>query len=146
LAAKLGWNVVDLDSRIKEKQDMEISDIFTQYGEAFFRELESQVLKEIVASKHQVIATGGGAVLSPQNRELMKNNGWVVALTADKDVIIQRARQDHERPLLKGDLDERVNRLLEERKDAYQFADVSVDTSKLSVWQIVDQILSEWKG
>ncbi len=141
MAERLGWRHIDTDRIIETEEGMSIPDIFSGRGEPYFRRKESEVIKRVMEKKGQVISTGGGAVLAAANRERMMNNGFVAALTASLETIVRRVGKDENRPLLQGNSEERVRRLLEERKFAYDFADIKIDTSQLSVNDIVDAIL-----
>lgn len=145
LSDRLGWHFANTDDMIEAHQGKTISEIFATIGEAGFREVESEVIRASLEGSHQVVATGGGAVLSEQNRKMMQQNGYVVALTADAQTIIQRVSQDQNRPLVQGNVEERVHTLLETRKHAYDFADKKIDTSRVSVQEIVDIIVAEYK-
>ena len=101
------------------------------------------MLEEVLSGERQIVSTGGGSVLRPTNRETMLRGGFVVALTAPADALLERLRGDANRPLLAGDKEERVRLLLEERKNAYDFASLVVDTSKLGVAETVETILRE---
>lgn len=142
LAEKLGWTFVDTDALIERKESLTIPEIFALHGESRFRETEHEVLHEALRQSSQIIATGGGAVLRRENRELMLERGWVVALTAAQDVIVRRVEQDPARPLLQGNARQRVAELMERRKDAYGFADVTIDTTDLTVEAIAELILA----
>lgn len=140
LAQHLKWTFIDTDQGIEQEAGMSIPTIFEQYGEHYFRDLESKVIARTVAGEHQVIATGGGAVLREENRKAMLSGGLVVALKADSATIISRVREDTNRPLLAGDLESKVQSLLKERERAYDFAQMVIDTSALSVSEIVQLI------
>lgn len=145
LADRLGWDRVDIDEEIERLDGRSISDIFAVDGEESFREMESNVLRTIVESAEAaVVATGGGAVLKPVNRLLMSERGFVVALKASPETIIARVQQDLSRPLLQGDIHDRVHTLLKKREGAYDFAHLSLDTTNLSLGEVVDAILREW--
>lgn len=145
LAGKLGWKRVDGDEEIERLEEKTISDIFAADGEAGFRVIETRVLETILTSgEYAVVATGGGAVLSEVNRKLMLNNGFVVALKASPEQIIARVKTDTERPLLQDDAAERVNLLLAQRKHAYDFAHLTVDTTNMSAEEVVETILEQW--
>ncbi|MFD2612870.1 shikimate kinase [Paenibacillus gansuensis] len=140
LAEKLEWTFIDSDAALVSREGRSIPDIFSSDGEAYFRNAESRALADILSRNRQVVATGGGAVLREENRQLMKGQGMVVALTATAEAIIERVRQDTNRPLLQGDVEERVTSLLVERQPAYRFADVTIDTTDLSAVSIVEMI------
>ncbi|MBA9087035.1 shikimate kinase [Fontibacillus solani] len=146
LASELGYQLVDLDSVIVEEAGCSIPELFEEKGEAYFRDLETTVLRKVLQEYNIVLATGGGAVLRDENCGLMKNNGWVVALSATVDDIISRVGEDPNRPLLAGGARERVTALLEERKHAYSFADVTIATSGKSTEQVSSEILIHYRG
>ncbi|MBM6998405.1 shikimate kinase [Paenibacillus sp. DXFW5] len=146
LAAETGLVLVDLDQRIVEEAGRTIPDIFAAEGEAYFRELESAILRSTLQERGIVLATGGGAVLREENRLVMREGGLVVALQATAEEIVARVGEDPGRPLLAGGAKERVVALLEERKDAYAFAHLTVDTSGKSAEQVSDEILTHYRG
>jgi shikimate kinase len=143
LAKRLGWRFTDMDERIEKEQRMPIRELFRIHGESYFRDLESKTLSTLLTADKQVVATGGGAVLAEDNRSCMLDNGWVIALTANPDTIVSRVSRDQNRPLLQGNLQERVHTLLEQRKHAYEFAHLTIDTTQLNTDQIVDLILQD---
>ncbi|MFC5453168.1 shikimate kinase [Paenibacillus aestuarii] len=142
LAERLGWNFLDSDAEIEKNEQTSIAEIFRLHGEAHFRQLESQALADILAGSGQVLATGGGAVLAETNRTCMLGSGCVVALQATPEKIIARVSSDQSRPLLQGNLEERVHALMETRKSAYDFATMAIDTTELTVEQIVEEIIA----
>jgi shikimate kinase len=141
LAKRLDWRFTDMDEWIEKEQMMPIRELFRIHGEPYFRALESQTLSGLLTADKQIVATGGGAVLAEENRSCMLENGLVIALTANPATIISRVSRDQNRPLLQGDLQERVHTLLEQRRHAYEFAQVKIDTTHLNTDQIVDLIL-----
>jgi len=142
LAEMLGWRFVDMDAELEKEQGMSIPEIFASRGEPHFRKLEAELLERIGGGTNQAVSTGGGAVLAEANRAVMLRTGFVAALKADAGTIIERVRGDANRPLLAGNVEERVKRLLEERKNAYDFADCSVDTAGRSPGDIAAEILA----
>ncbi|WP_159887642.1 shikimate kinase [Paenibacillus puerhi] len=144
LARRLRFSFVDSDSAVEENQGMTIKEMFARHGEPFFREAESAAVAAIMERFDQVVATGGGAVLAEANRSAMKAGGFVVALAAGADTIIRRVSEDRSRPLLQGDLEERVRTIMESRKHAYDFADLYVETDGRSVEDIADEICRAW--
>ncbi|MCK9910192.1 hypothetical protein MXD81_13690, partial [Microbacteriaceae bacterium K1510] len=119
-----------------------IAAIFEQKGEAYFRDLESTLLRTLLSKNDQVITTGGGAVLRPENVRAMISGGTVVALTATEEELVRRLSVDSSRPLLAGGVAERVRTLLEQRAGAYDFAPIQVDTTGKSSEQIVAEIMT----
>lgn len=140
LAKKLGWHDINTDEVIETAEEMPISSIFESKGEAYFRKAEAEALRTVLTGSEWVVATGGGAVLREENRDAMLKDGLVVALKASPETIISRVREDASRPLLAGNLEERVFSLLKEREQAYDFAHLSIDTDSLTAEQIADRI------
>lgn len=146
LAGRLGIGRVDLDEEIEREAGCTIAELFDTKGEAHFRDLESNVLARLMAEDRPlVLATGGGAVLREANREAMLRSGFVAALTALPERIIERVSGDGARPLLRGDVGERVRRLMAERKHAYDFAHIKIDTTDLKPDEVADRILAAVK-
>lgn len=146
LAEKAGFRLVDLDQIIEEEAQATIPELFARHGEAHFRDIESELLERVLQDSDIVLATGGGAVLREVNRDIMLDNGWVVALTADLESILKRVGEDPNRPLLAGGAKERLTALLEERKHAYDFAHVKMDTSGKSPDDLASEILMHYRG
>lgn len=146
IAQQLNYTFVDLDSEIEKAAGKSIPAMFESEGEPFFRNAEAAVLERVLGQQKVVIATGGGAVLRKENCELMSNRGWVAALTANEAAIVERVRGDIGRPLLAGNLEERVRKIMNERKDCYQFADVTVDTTGKSAHEVALDILIHYRG
>lgn len=144
LATRLGVSFTDLDEEIETKCGMTIPEIFDKYGESYFREMEKAVLKEVSERKNTVISTGGGAVKDAENLKLLKESGFVIALTANADVIFERTIREGERPLLdnlsKTERKNKIINLLKEREKFYEKADYTIDTSDLSPMQVADDI------
>lgn len=142
LARKLGRRFVDLDRMIEKSEGMRVQDIFSRKGESYFRQAERQALAEVLGQEEQVIATGGGVVIDEENLRLLRERSFVVCLTAAPEVLLRRAGKSKQRPLLKGaDRAQRIGELLAQRGKNYAQAHVAVDTSHLTVEQVVEKIL-----
>lgn len=142
LSFRLGRNFVDLDEAIVKEAGVSINEIFASQGEPAFRQIESQALARISKLAGVVVSTGGGVVIAPQNRALMRQFGSIVNLTASVESIASRLSGDSERPLLQGDASlERVRNMLETREPYYADADLRVDTTAKTVQQVVAEIL-----
>jgi len=149
LAEKLGKEFIELDSLIEQKSGKTIPEIFQQDGEITFRELEIEVTKEVSQRRNAVIACGGGVVLNKINTDRLKKECLIVYLTASPRVILKRtSTYENERPLLKVvDRASEIQRLLKFRKPFYErAADITVDTSKLDINSVVEQIISKVKA
>ncbi|ATO50871.1 shikimate kinase [Brevibacillus laterosporus] len=140
LAQQLQYERCDLDEEIVKATGKTISQIFAKDGEEMFRQLESDVLRRLIDGNRRVIITGGGAVLRPENVQVMLQHGIVVALTAEEQEIIRRVEQDQNRPLLQGNVKVKVRELLQARAGAYDFAPIQVDTTGKTIEEIVDEI------
>jgi shikimate kinase len=136
---------VDSDEEIQQRTGVTISHIFDVEGEAGFRQREANVIQELVQRNNIVLATGGGAVLSEQNREALRRNGIVVYLKSSAHDLWQRTRHDRGRPLLQNaDPRAKIKELYEKRDPLYtQVADLIVQTGKQSVHALVSQLERE---
>jgi shikimate kinase len=145
LAERLGKKPVELDSLIEQKAGKSIPDIFRQDGEAAFRQLEIEVVSEVVGDKNQVIACGGGVVLNRINVDRLKEGAVVVYLTAPPEVILKRVSDDSSvRPLLENrDKERTIRELLAFRQPLYErAADIKIDASELDVEAVAEQIMA----
>ena len=143
LAKRLYKHFVDLDRMIEKRAGLKVREIFDAKGETYFRELEKQTLADVLKLPGQVIATGGGVVMDEENLRLLREKTLLVCLIASTDVILARVGNGTKRPLLKGpNRRERVEELLKQRADKYAQAHIIVDTSQLTLQQVVDQIVS----
>ena len=117
-------------------------EIFAEKGESYFRRLEKQTLEQILSQQGQIIATGGGIILDEDNLTLLRQKSLLIGLTASTDVLVGRVGRNSKRPLLKGaDVRARIEELLQQRQSRYAQADVSIDTSGLTINQVVEKIL-----
>lgn len=152
LAAELGWPFVDVDDRIEAAAGTSVAAIFAGEGEAGFRDREAAALAELAGLTRHVIATGGGAILRPANRELLRAAGFVAWLTARPETIWQRLQADPttaaRRPNLTaaGGLAE-VQALLAAREPLYrETAHSAFDTDQQSPEAVAAAILTAWNG
>lgn len=139
----LAMDVVEMDQCIVERQGMSISDIFETYGEEYFRELETNLLIEMQSRSNVVVSCGGGVPMRERNVAEMKKNGRVVLLTAKPETILERVRDNHDRPLLENnknvsfiaDLLEKLSREIEAA------ADIVVETDGKSELEICEELI-----
>jgi shikimate kinase len=145
LARQLGVDFVDSDAQIEAVAGVDIPYIFEEEGEVGFREREKAIIAELTAREPVVIATGGGAVLAPENRHLLSSTGTVVYLETSVSQQLQRVRGGRGRPLLKGpDLNTRLEELRAIREPLYrQIADLTVSTDNRRVAKVVEVIQHE---
>jgi shikimate kinase len=143
LAKKTGKIFLDTDYLIESREGKSINEIFLTYGEDYFRNLENNILKEICISRDVIVATGGGTLLYEENFQLAHDCGIPILLWANPEVIMKRLRgEEDKRPLLSGaDRLEKITALLNKRKDSYNRFEYRVDTSNLTVEQVVVKII-----
>jgi 3-dehydroquinate synthase len=153
VAWKLGLKFIDIDEEIVRSYGKPVSEIFARDGEERFRELESKVLERVCQGSNTVIATGGGAVMSAANREMMLESGVVICLEAKPATIYRRLLKDAEdptnreaRPLLAGPEPlRRIEWLKGFRQPYYVLADWTVHTDNLTVEEVADQVILGWR-
>ncbi len=148
LAEKLRKKFVELDLLIEQKVGKSIPDIFQQDGEIGFRELEIKVAKEVANKKKAVFACGGGLVLNKINIDRLRENARTIHLTASPGVILKRAASEEgQRPLLEVDNPAlTIREMLRFREPFYErAADIIINTSKLDIDAVVEQIIEKLK-
>jgi len=147
LARKLKMEFIDMDRAIEECQGMSISDVFGRYGENYFRKQENKLVKELSQKENMVIATGGGTFLSSDNARILSQKGKIICLYADSQIIYNRLKIKNNRPLIKGkNVRNKINHLLGKRKKIYDNFYWKIDTTNLSVQEVVDKIIDLLKG
>ena len=143
LAERLRMKFVDIDELIEKQSGMSISQMFERFGESHFRKRESKIVSELSEQNSLVIAAGGGAVLDSRNMTNLKKMGSVIHLYARPDVILDRTKQEHHRPLLETmDRERQIQQLLNERRPFYAGADCEIDTSDLDIEGVVEKIVN----
>lgn len=146
LAEKLGCTFVDTDALVEADMKMKISDIFSEWGEAVFRDAEHKALKEALAMENIVLSTGGGIILFEQNRRLLKGNAFVVSLTAQPETIFNRIKGEETRPLLKSeDPLARIKAMMEERQKYYQECDFEISTEAWTELECCEKIVAAFQ-
>ena len=142
LARRLRRRFVDLDRVIEKAEGSKVREIFEREGEAYFRQLEKQALATVLEANNQVIATGGGVILDDQNLQILREKALLIGLSAEMDVLLARAGDATKRPLLQGsNRREKIEILLRQRAARYAQAHVTIDTSNLTVDQVVKKIM-----
>jgi len=141
-AERLGWDFIDTDTLIEEREGRSIPEIFREPGEAHFRALEKDLCAEISGRQGIVVATGGGMPLDPDNRKTLNSSGIVVRLRCAVSEIVARVGNGSERPLLfSGDLAGRISELLRGREPAYAALPFHLDTTGASIDDVVESVL-----
>jgi shikimate kinase len=143
VSKKLKVNFFDTDDLIEKKSGFSISDIFKRFGEAAFRQMEAETVKEIAEKDSVVISCGGGAVLNPVNIVNLRKKGIIINLYASAEVIYDRLKCENNRPLLKREKSLiEITKLLDFRKSVYADCDFSFDTAGLTVVEVADKVLN----
>lgn len=127
LANKLGRPFIDSDDEIEKAAGLSVADIFALHGEEEFRRVEQKVLTRLLSEPPQVLATGGGAYLSAETRDLMRDKAVTVWLNADLETLWKRVSRRNHRPLLRRpDAKEVLSNLFDQRRPIYELADLAV--------------------
>ena len=140
VAARLGWEFLDMDTRIEERLGMDVASCFRTLGEEAFRGEERAVARELRDHRQLVVAAGGGAFTGAETRALLRHNAITVWLRADLATILSRVPTDGRRPLAGNR--EIMSRRLAEREAAYREADVTVETSDVGPDAAAERVVS----
>ena len=145
LQRELGCPLVEMDERIVQEQGMSINDIFAQYGEAHFREIESQLVVDLGKQEPSIVSCGGGVVVRPENTQNMKKSGRIVLLKASPETIFERVKNSTDRPILNGHMNvEYIAELMEKRRALYEeAADITIQTDGKTREQICEEIIGK---
>ena len=142
LGKRIGWRVEDVDERIEARERRRIADIFAREGEPRFRQVERDVLGELVAMRDTIVATGGGTFVEPDNRSVMLGDGAVVWLDVPFERLVDRVPPDGRRPLAADRA--QMEQLYLKRQVAYRQAHLRVDAAR-PVEEIIEHLLA-WIG
>ncbi len=144
LAARLHWEFVDLDRLVELRTGRSVAALFSEQGEAAFREQERLAALSLASRERCVVAAGGGAWVQPDTRALLGGGALSVFLSADLDTLLGRLPRDAARPLAVDRA--RIPVLLAERDPSYRLADLSVDTTGMSLHEVADEIVRQLPG
>jgi shikimate kinase len=147
LAGTLQLPFYDSDKAIEENTGVDIATIFEYEGEKGFRKREQLMLERLIEIEGIVLATGGGAILHEKNRQLLKDNGFVVYLQCSVNNILRRTRRDTQRPLLsKDNPKESIESLFEQREPLYlECADFKINTGSLQSKVVIESIVTAYQ-
>lgn len=146
VAAQLNFEFADTDNLIESRAGKSISRIFSEDGERRFRELESEVVRELANRNGTVIATGGGLIVDPDNLSHLKSHALVICLWASPETIWLRVRNQSHRPLLQSpDPEGVIRKLLAERGPFYRLADALVTTDLRSVRDVAQNVIHQFR-
>jgi shikimate kinase len=148
IARDLGYEFYDSDKVIEERTGVTIATIFDIEGEAGFREREKKIIAELAELNNIVMATGGGAILLEENRNVLKSRGFVVYLKVSVRQQLMRTSRDHSRPLLQtSNPKQRLETLARERNHLYEeIADLSIDTDRYHASTLKSRIIKAFKN
>ena len=148
LQRELGFPLIEMDERIVKEQGMSINDIFAQYGEDHFRDIESQLIVDIGKEEPSIVSCGGGVVVRPQNTQIMKEIGRIVFLKATPETIYERVKNSTDRPILNGHMNvEYIAELMEKRRALYEAAaDITIQTDGKMREQICEEIIGKMRN
>ena len=143
LQSVLQMNLVEMDARIVEEQGMSINDIFEKYGEAHFRDLESNLILTIGSEGNTIVSCGGGVVVRSENVTNMKESGKIIFLAATPETIYERVKDSTDRPILNGHMNvDYIRELMEKRRVLYEnAADIRIDVDGKSVLEVCHEII-----
>lgn len=142
IARGLDPDYIDMDALIEERLGMSIADFFAEKGEVAFRQIESEVLADLLKTD-RVVSTGGGVIISQRNRDLLKTNPDNIYLKADFETLYQRiaADKDNQRPLFLNKSKEELATIFQERQAWYEeVASRVLDVTKLSPEEIIEEL------
>lgn len=141
LSEKLNIPVIDMDAEIVKQEKQEITEIFAQYGEAYFRTIESNILKAFQGEK-AIVTTGGGVILKDENRSFLNTTGRTIFLHCEPEMIAERLQGDTTRPLLVEKSFAEIAEMYKGRLPLYEeCANIVVDTTTLTIDQVVNKIV-----
>ena len=147
LSRLLSMELIDVDTEIERSQGITINEIFKQFGEPRFREIETEMIRKLSENKNSIISTGGGAVLKQENMDILRRNGVIVCLTATPETILERTINNSDRPLLQVENPfKRIKELLDFRKPFYEKAGIMIDTEGKTPLQIAGEIIEKVKN
>lgn len=145
LRKALAMEEIDIDSFIEKKEGISIEKIFEQYGENYFRDCETNILRELKKRTNIIISCGGGIVLREENLRYMKEQGKVVLLTASPKTIFERVKDTTQRPILNNNMNiEYIADLMEQRREKYEkAADIIISVEHKTIAKICEELIEK---
>jgi len=145
LAKLLGRKFLDMDLLLEQRLGFSIAEIFAKYGEKYFRAEERKLAFELAEESDKVVATGGGTVMDPDVLKAFKQQGVVICLLVEKELLIARLGKIEKRPMLQDKPKEEIEELMLKRKAVYDKIPIKVDTTNLTPPQAAKKILDVFK-
>lgn len=156
LANTIGYNFIDLDVAIEDREAKKINEIFSENGEQYFRAIERKLLEEIAASAHKtIISLGGGTLANEDTLTYVKSTGIVVYLKVNEEQIYKRLHSKGDRPMLRDErgklldgepLMAKIRSLLERRTPYYERADIIMNTDDKKIGMTIDELTKQLRG
>jgi len=144
LAVRLGYRFIDTDYQIEKEQNTRVKELFSKFGEPYFRELETDLLERLTRVNNTIVATGGGILTTTGNIEIIQRIGKSIYLKACVEDIFERISRNDKRPMLQTDNPlQTVISLMDKRQGYYEQADYTINTGSLRMGNIVSQIIKE---
>jgi len=148
ISERLRMPCISMDARVVEQAGMSVPEIVKRHGWTTFRNMESEVARELAKRDDIIIDTGGGVIERPENIDVLKRNGQIIWLKASTDVIVSRIEGGMDRPSLTGEksFTEEVAEVLKRRTSKYRCAaQYEIDTEQLTPEQVADRIIEIWE-
>lgn len=138
---------MEMDETIAREEGMSISDIFASHGEAYFRDLETALVRRLMTEAPMIVSCGGGAVMREENTQMMKQCGQIVLLTATPETVYERVKDNTDRPILNNNMNvEYIRSLMEKRRSRYEsVADITIATDGKNAKAICQELLDALK-
>ena len=152
LANVLGWEFFDLDKEIEKHEGKSVVEIFEENGEDYFREIETEKLKELSKKDRSILALGGGTIADPENFHIIRESGLIVYLKVSPENIYKRLKNKIDRPLFRDlvlsesteeEFLDKISSHLNERIKIYELADITINTSQSKIGMTVDLLAKE---
>ena len=148
VANNLAYKFYDVDSLIESDQKSTIKTIFQEKGEPFFRKIEKNTIKNLIANvttkeEKSILSLGGGAFDDQETRDRLLSNTYVIWLNTPVDILVKRVGNGSKRPMIKGDVNASINNLLSKRIGYYSTCHYQLNTNDLSENQILEKILTK---
>ena len=141
------YTLIDTDILIEHNSKMKISEIFENFSEKYFRDLETKTITELCKNNNQIISLGGGTFERDVNRKILKDCGFTIYLKASAEVLFDRIKNETHRPLLKQGFGvDKIKEILNKRICNYEQADIIIDTENKTSYNIIKEILGKIKS
>ena len=147
VSSRLSMDFIDTDQSIEAIYGQSVSEIFSEKGEEFFRNLELEFIKSGHHPHNQVVSCGGGLCIPAGMMELLKSKGKVICLWASPETLLERTKNDQSRPLLQVEYPlQQLQNLISQRESRYREADFIINTNGLTADEVVEEIVSSLSG